>query len=346
MKRFRDFLNELVDLPPAEVRFEKPGQNQEKIYTAPGVKFDLSKNHTTKLSNKLDLDKLAEIITEYENSKTNPKGGWNEKKGRWFPHKSVEGGSPTIAYGHKVLPGENFSSGISDAEALKLLRNDLLKKEKLAKEKIKNYDTLPGEYKMAILNAFYRGDIGPATIKLISSGKFGKVHSEYLDHAEYKSRRTSPQIKKRMNWNAEIFKKYGDIFDMISFKQFLRELYLGSCVDLTTQFEDDSDAAPWMLETLGDDENVIRISKEVFYRYVTESEVPRKAKTGRDAEFYYIKKRNIHPAGSSANFLLYSTDRTGNDIHYFFTVDKPIGDDILKSTLENGYGAGSKMGEM
>ena len=38
-------------------------------------------------------------IMQWENS---VKAGWNKNTQRWFPHKSPEGGNPTIAYGHKL----------------------------------------------------------------------------------------------------------------------------------------------------------------------------------------------------------------------------------------------------
>lgn len=47
------------------------------------------------------------------------------KNGKWYPHKSFEGGSDTIAYGHKIQPGENFSGGITQEQALELLKKDL-----------------------------------------------------------------------------------------------------------------------------------------------------------------------------------------------------------------------------
>jgi hypothetical protein len=50
----------------------------------------------------------------------------------WFPHKSFEGGSDTIAYGHKIQSGEDFSAGITDAQAEELLKKDI-EKVKLTK---------------------------------------------------------------------------------------------------------------------------------------------------------------------------------------------------------------------
>ena len=51
------------------------------------------------------------------------KSGW--KNNKWYPHKSAEGGNKTIAYGHKLKAGEDFSKGITDTQALQLLTKDL-----------------------------------------------------------------------------------------------------------------------------------------------------------------------------------------------------------------------------
>lgn len=45
--------------------------------------------------------------------------------GRWYPHRSVEGGTGTIAYGHKIKAGEDYSEGLSDSQAQALLHDDL-----------------------------------------------------------------------------------------------------------------------------------------------------------------------------------------------------------------------------
>jgi GH24 family phage-related lysozyme (muramidase) len=53
------------------------------------------------------------------------KVGFDKNRKLWFPHKSVEGGSDTIAYGHKIQKGEDFSNGITDDRANELLKKDL-----------------------------------------------------------------------------------------------------------------------------------------------------------------------------------------------------------------------------
>ncbi len=63
---------------------------------------------------------FVDYIARVENS---VKAGF--KNGKWYPHKSFEGGSDTIAYGHKIQPGENFSNGITQQQALELLKKDI-----------------------------------------------------------------------------------------------------------------------------------------------------------------------------------------------------------------------------
>ena len=44
---------------------------------------------------------------------------------KWYPHKSVEGGTDTIAYGHKLQPGEDFRMGLTQQQAMELLKKDI-----------------------------------------------------------------------------------------------------------------------------------------------------------------------------------------------------------------------------
>ena len=47
------------------------------------------------------------------------------KAGKWYPHSSAEGGKKTIAYGHKLKTGEDFSKGLTGEQAIALLKQDL-----------------------------------------------------------------------------------------------------------------------------------------------------------------------------------------------------------------------------
>ncbi len=69
------------------------------------------------------------------------KVGYDKVKKLWFPHKSVEGGMPTIGYGHKIQTNnqlEAFKKGISDTDAENLLKSDLTIANKQVHEYIKH----------------------------------------------------------------------------------------------------------------------------------------------------------------------------------------------------------------
>ena len=151
-----------------------------------------------------------ELLKGYENSKANPNGGWNKASGKWFPHRSLEGGSDTIAYGHKIQSGEDFSKGLTDQEAIDLLKKDIAVREATIRMKLPKYDSLPQYVKNAILSAWYRGDLGPkATPKtwaLITSGNWSHVAAEYLNSKDFRT--GLPGVKKRMQDNADAFNAY------------------------------------------------------------------------------------------------------------------------------------------
>lgn len=223
--KLKDLLHEIqlkeapvADLPPVEpVRFAMPaaqhsyakaaGDMAGKPYTQPNIDF-------RNVSDSGDLlNKAVNIIKAFENSKNNPRGGYNKQLKKWFPHKSLEGGADTIAYGHKLQPGEDFSKGLTDDEAEKLLEKDINRTIQTAKRFMKNFDSFPLTVKIAIINAGFRGfgrkgDLGTETMKLLDQNKFADAAKEYLNHREYRT--TSNQgVKKRMNWNAAVFKGAG-----------------------------------------------------------------------------------------------------------------------------------------
>ena len=67
------------------------------------------------------------------------------KNGKFYPYPSIEGGSPTIGYGHKIEGrGGNYSNGLTDKDAEKLLINDL----EIAKQIV--YRDIKGMFKVQI----------------------------------------------------------------------------------------------------------------------------------------------------------------------------------------------------
>lgn len=76
---------------------------------------------------------MVMVLAEVENS---IKSGWDSDKGLWFSHYSLEGGEPTIAYGHKLSSEEFrmgvYSAGIDQREAVELLLGDYTEAYRLA----------------------------------------------------------------------------------------------------------------------------------------------------------------------------------------------------------------------
>lgn len=159
-------------------------------------------------------DDFLKRIMQWENS---IKAGWNDKKQRWFPHKSVEGGNPTIAYGHKVtdqdIRSNRFKNGLTQSEAIEILKNDLFAASKKAASLIDLYQTLPVNVRQALINAAYRGELKSTnkTVKLMNAGKWKAAADEYINRVDYKS---NSGVRKRMDWNREQF---------LSFKQTVKD---------------------------------------------------------------------------------------------------------------------------
>lgn len=154
---------------------------------------------------------FKDLVKNWENSKDYGPGGWNSKTKKWYPHKSPEGGTPTIAYGHKLTSEEvrsgKFANGISDATALSLFDSDLEIARSKAIALIPNYPKLPIGTKQALINACYRGELSekgtPNTLALMRAGKWEAAAAEYINHDEY---RKGGRVKQRMDWNAKQFK--------------------------------------------------------------------------------------------------------------------------------------------
>lgn len=67
-------------------------------------------------------------LIEYEGSRAYQTRMGYFRNSKFYPYKDSEG-FLTVGYGHKVLPNENFTNGISEIEALSLLDKDIAKAE-------------------------------------------------------------------------------------------------------------------------------------------------------------------------------------------------------------------------
>ena len=115
--------------------------------------------------------KNTKFVEALKNVENGVKAGFDKKKQLWFPHRSLEGGMPTIAYGHKVLnvqEHEVFKKGITEEQALKLLASDMKTAYDNAQEdwdkQVQNNTTilsnplfveLPEKYQGVLLNLAY-----------------------------------------------------------------------------------------------------------------------------------------------------------------------------------------------
>jgi hypothetical protein len=108
-----------------------------------------------------------DYIKELRNQENAGKTGFNKKDNKWYSHDSVEGGTNTIAYGHKLtkeeVAKEIYSKGISEEEANKLLKKDLEYHLNNAKKTFNNkygkdaFDSVPNELKNVLVDYSYNG---------------------------------------------------------------------------------------------------------------------------------------------------------------------------------------------
>ncbi|MEG4693222.1 glycoside hydrolase family protein [Enterobacter cloacae] len=67
---------------------------------------------------------LKTRLIEYEGSRAYQTRMGYFRNDKYYPYKDTEG-FLTVGFGHKVLPNENFTNGITEIEALRLLDKDI-----------------------------------------------------------------------------------------------------------------------------------------------------------------------------------------------------------------------------
>jgi len=125
------------------------------------------------------------------------KVGYDKTKKLWFPHKSVEGGFPTIGYGHKIQTNhelEAYKKGISDEDVEKLLKSDLTIANKHVHEYIKSrykVDVMLTQKQSEMLTdfAFNLGGLKkfPRFVDAVLRNRWDIVKTEYVRTAAGKS---------------------------------------------------------------------------------------------------------------------------------------------------------------
>ena len=162
------------------------------------------------------IQDTARRIKETENSKDNIKGGYNKINNRWYPHKSIEGGANTIAYGIKLSNGTDWAKTaleqgyLTDAQAEKAVTDlattymdsartiydkkygegEFDKLSGKSKSILTDFNYNPGLQKFPnLMNGFYTEDIDKIEQNYkrysISKNKRGKVSKKELGRNKY-----------------------------------------------------------------------------------------------------------------------------------------------------------------
>jgi GH24 family phage-related lysozyme (muramidase) len=162
-----------------------------------------------------DDPEFLELIKGYEGSVKTKDGKhitYDDVTSKPVVNPSQLQGTLTIGYGttRAVYPEMKVGEKISEPKATELLKKGVEKIENKVKTLIPNYENFPKYVRLAIMNAKYRGDLGPKTIELINQGKWSQVSKEYLEHKNYKNPGNMTGVVKRMKANADAFDKYAE----------------------------------------------------------------------------------------------------------------------------------------
>jgi len=129
--------------------------------------------------------------------------------GVWRPHHSVEGGSDTIAYGHKLKKGENFSGGITEEQANELLRKDYAHHKTRAKNAVDGkygagtFDKLDPQRRVLLTDYEYNVGLSkfPSFVKGVVSGDKDTMLREYKRYTG------GNEMTQRNDWALKIIKE-------------------------------------------------------------------------------------------------------------------------------------------
>jgi len=186
-----------------------PNQGRKKDYSLSSF-FGKTMYYKPKQKEAMDIQSPPAIVKpEYPESfdksflnyiksvENETKIGYDKNKKLWFPHKSVEGGFPTIGYGHKIKSNhelETIKNGISDKDVENLLKSDLMVANKRVREYIKNkykvdITLTQKQNEMLIDFAFNLGGLEkfPKFVDAVLKNQWDIVKSEYIRNVGGKS---------------------------------------------------------------------------------------------------------------------------------------------------------------
>lgn len=159
------------------------------------------------------LQDASRRIIEVENSKSNPKSGWNAQEQRWYPHKSYEGGADTIAYGIKLSNGTpeaqlaKQQGYLTDQQAVEavdsLVRTYADSAEKTYNKKFGEgaWDELSEKSKSVLIDYEYNPGLKkfPNLMTGFHEADLDKINSEYKRYSRGKELGRNKTIKKDLD---------------------------------------------------------------------------------------------------------------------------------------------------
>ena len=119
-------------------------------------------------------------------------------------------GRLAVGYGTIGQPGQVVTPEQAQQAAEGHIRNAVLPQ---ARGAIPQFDSLPENVRIAIVNGWYRGDMGgsPNAIALINQGRWAEAADEYLDNDEYRAAKDSGSgVAARMEANAAALRSMTD----------------------------------------------------------------------------------------------------------------------------------------
>lgn len=112
-----------------------------------------------------------------------------------------------------VLAGRQ---SLTDEQIRRLADYDIARHIRRAADNFPDLSTYPTPVQHAIVDATYRGDIGPRTTALINAGRWAEAADEYINHNGYRTARARglKGIITRMNDNRRAFLEYAKQADV------------------------------------------------------------------------------------------------------------------------------------
>jgi hypothetical protein len=185
-----------LHLPTIEKRYQAEIVPEEEEYAAGGVASPKD----------LDPETMRRYLAALKDQENNIRAGY--KGGKWYPHKSPEGGLDTIAYGHKLTSKTGpYYQGITDQQAEQLLQGDVLKHQAIAKKQVDKkygegtFDNLPQDRQMLLVDYTYNlGTLSgfPSFVDATVKGDKDKMIKEHVRYGDGKP------LKRRNDWTMSV----------------------------------------------------------------------------------------------------------------------------------------------